>query len=200
MTLSEVIWMRGLRQTTKGPVESSQSSQSYRLMLTSLPHQLQPAASLGRNPHHYLFWRPSTNSVCQRSARGGKALTGPSRWGPLLRAWWLRLPRGVEVAQRGPQHRPALSLTGLSKPCTVGGKISPETTVRTLSFSLLVLYCSAPISKHLSLTLLQQFFLWATAFKKRERIITANVRLQQRDCTVVYLALCYSNDPLQKNY
>ena len=89
MTLSEVIWMRGLRQTTEGPVESSQS---YRLMLTSLPHQLQPAASLGRNPHHYLFWRPSTNSVCQRSARGGKALTGPSRWGPLLRGLVVKTP------------------------------------------------------------------------------------------------------------
>lgn len=127
MTLSEVIWMRGLRQTTKGPVESSQSSQSYRLMLTSLPHQLQPAASLGRNPHHYLFWRPSTNSVCQRSPRGGKALAGTSQWGPLLQTWCFRHPRGVRCNRE--VHSTALSLTGLSKLCTIGERISPETIV-----------------------------------------------------------------------
>ena len=63
-------------------------------MLTSLPHQLQPAAWLGRNPHHCLFkatkHKLGVSEVIQGRKREASAL--PVGVAPV--GWWFRVPRG----------------------------------------------------------------------------------------------------------
>lgn len=59
-------------------------SESKRLVLTSLSHQLQPAAWLGKIPTTVSSRPPSTNWVCQRSSKGGSARPRPSQWESLL--------------------------------------------------------------------------------------------------------------------
>lgn len=69
-------------------------SESKRLVLTSLPHQLQPAAWLGRNPHHCLFkatkHKLGVSEVIQGRKRKASAL--PVGVAPV--DWWFEVPRG----------------------------------------------------------------------------------------------------------
>lgn len=69
-------------------------SESKRLVLTSLPHQLQPAVWLGRNPHHCLFkatkHKLGVSEVIQ--GRKCKALAFPVGVTPV--DWLLRVPCG----------------------------------------------------------------------------------------------------------
>lgn len=69
-------------------------SESKRLVLTSLPHQLQPAAWLGRNPYHCLFkatkHKLGVSEVIQ--GRKHKALALPVGVAPV--DWWFRVPCG----------------------------------------------------------------------------------------------------------
>lgn len=69
-------------------------SESKRLVLTSLPHQLQPAAWPGRNPHHCLFkatmHKLGVSEVIQGRKRKASAL--PVGVAPV--GWWFRVPCG----------------------------------------------------------------------------------------------------------
>lgn len=104
-------WMRGLRRGR---------SESERLALTSLPHQLQPAAWPGRNPHRRLSVAGERKLGVSEVVPGEEA-PGP---GPPSRGHSCGLvvqsPPWSKVPQRVWQRAPCLSFTGVTWSCTAG--------------------------------------------------------------------------------
>lgn len=105
-------WMRSLR---RGPVQSD------RLALTSLPHQLRPAAWPGRNPHRRLA-TAGERKLGVSEVVPGKEVPEP---GTPSRGHSCGLvvqsPLWSKVPQRVWQRAARLSFTGVTWLCTAGG-------------------------------------------------------------------------------
>ena len=102
----------------------------------------------------------------------------------------LQAPPWSEVQQRGPQHSPVThwALQALHNRRRDQPRDYSSNTGIFPPRSVLL----SPISKSLS------FDTFVLQLLKREHILSTNVGLQQRNCTVVYLALCCNDDLLQK--
>lgn len=107
-------WMRGARRGR---------SESERLALTSLPHQLQPAAWLWRNPHRRLSKagerKLGVSEVVPREEAPGP---GPPSRGHSC-GLVVQSPPWSEVPQRVWTRAPRLSFTGVTWAGTAGGRV-----------------------------------------------------------------------------
>lgn len=83
--------------TAQSPVDeglTERPSESKRLVLTSLPHQLQPAVWLGRNPHRRLFKATKHKLGVSEVIQGRKCKAPAVSVGVAPADWLFRVPCG----------------------------------------------------------------------------------------------------------
>lgn len=98
-------------------------SESKRLVLTSLPHQLQPAAWLGRNPHHRLSEASEHKLGVSEVIQGRKREALALPVGVTPADWWFRVPRGWRCHREFRSEHYACHSPGVTWSCTVGGEL-----------------------------------------------------------------------------
>lgn len=128
-------------------------SESKRLVLTSLPHQLQPAALAGEKSPPLSLQGHQAQTGCVRGHPGEEAqgLGPPS--GSHSCGLVVQSPLWREVPQRVSQQTPDLSFTRATWFSTVGGEWHGEYTVAQAIFRSLHYCCVTLFSYHIILVL-----------------------------------------------